>query len=65
MATTQLFDEEYTVPFERCLSRFHEKLNHVSCSDLRRDGFLVIDNILGAGWALALLQELRWIHNHG
>lgn len=59
------FDEKYAVPFERCLSRFREHLNSARCSDLRKDGFVVIDGMLGQGWALALLQEMRWLHNHG
>lgn len=59
------FDGKYTVPFERCLSRFREQLNSARCRDLQEDGFVVIDGMLGRGWALALLQEMRWLHTHG
>lgn len=66
MGTTQLnFDEEYPEAFDRCLCRFQEQLTPTRCSNLRRDGFVVIDNFLGRGWALALLQEMRWLHKNG
>lgn len=59
------FDEEYLEPFDRCLARFQEQLTPTRCGDLRRDGFVVIDDFLGRGWALALLQEMRWLHKNG
>lgn len=60
-----MFDEEYEEPFERCLTRFRDQLTQTRCNDLRRDGHVVIDNFLGRGWALALLQEMRWLNKNG
>lgn len=60
-----MFNEEYGEPFERCLTRFRDELTPTRSNDLRRDGYVVIDNFLGRGWALALLQEMRWLNKHG
>lgn len=59
------FDEQYQEPFDRSLARFREQLTPTRCGNLKRDGFIVIDDFLGRGWALALLQEMRWLHKHG
>lgn len=59
------FDEDYDAPFERSFLRFREQLNSMRCNDLRREGFVVIDNFLGEGWARALLQEMRWLNKQG
>lgn len=59
------FDEVYGEPFERCLTRFRDQLTPTRLRDLKRDGRVVIDNFLGRGWALALLQEMRWLHGQG
>lgn len=59
------FDEVYREPFERCLTRFRDQLTPTRLRDLKRDGRVVIDNFLGRGWALALLQEIRWLHGQG
>lgn len=59
------FNEEYLEPFERCLSRFRDQLTSARCANLRKNGYVVIDNFLGRGWALALLQEMKWLHRHG
>lgn len=59
------FSEEYTVPFDRRIARFHEQLTPSRCDALRRDGFVVIDDFLGRGWALALLQEMSWLNREG
>ncbi|CAM9593023.1 unnamed protein product [Ascophyllum nodosum] len=59
------FDEEYEEPFERCASRFWEKLDTERCAHLRKEGFLVIDDFLGRGWSRALLQETQWVHKNG
>ncbi|CAB1120253.1 unnamed protein product [Ectocarpus sp. CCAP 1310/34] len=59
------FDEVYREPFERCLTRFRDQLIPTRLRDLQRDGRVVIDNFLGRGWALALLQEMRWLHGQG
>lgn len=59
------FDEEYHHSFDRRVGRFREQMTAERCSDLRRDGFVVIDNFLGKGWALALLQEMRWLNKKG
>lgn len=61
----ETFDEEYREPFDRCFARFREQLNPARCADLRKHDFVVIDDFLGRGWALALLQEMRWLHEHG
>jgi hypothetical protein len=58
------FDESYKVPFERNFDRFREKIGEEQCSSLQREGFVVIDNFLGDGWARALLQELQWLERN-
>lgn len=65
MLQEKKFDEEYREPFDRCLGRFREQITPARCDRLRQDGFVIIDNFLGPGWALALLQEMRWLHKHG
>lgn len=62
---SSMFDEEYQEPFARCLTRFRDQLTPTRCDDLRRDSYVVIDNFLGRGWALALLQEMRWLNEQG
>ena len=59
------FEEEYREPFERCLSRFREKLTPELCKELRSEGHVVINDFLGRGWAMALLQEMQWLHKNG
>lgn len=59
------FDEEYDEPFERCLDRFSDQLTPKRVGELQRDGHVVIDNFLGDGWALALLQEMKWLEKNG
>ena len=59
------FDEQYHQPFERCLGRFTDKLTPERARQLARDGHVVIDNFLGDGWSLALLQEMKWLEKHG
>lgn len=59
------FNEEYPEPFERCISRFQDQLTSTRCGNLRKNGYVVIDNFLGRSWALALLQEMKWLHRKG
>lgn len=62
--TQPKFEEEYREPFERCLSRFQEQLTPERCGELRREGHVVINDFLGRGWAMALLQEMQWLHKN-
>ncbi|CAM9626654.1 unnamed protein product, partial [Heterosigma akashiwo] len=59
------FDENYAYEFDANYEVFDEKFDAKVAHDLMEDGYSVIDNFLGFEWAMALRQELQWLHQKG
>ncbi|KAF0697871.1 Aste57867_11454 [Aphanomyces stellatus] len=51
----------YPLPFARATPTFADRITAASCDELMDQGYTVIDNFLGSGWAHALLAEIKYL----
>ncbi|TMW61301.1 hypothetical protein Poli38472_013764 [Pythium oligandrum] len=58
------FPGEYALPFERDYERLRTKITADKCAELKENGYVVIDDCFGRGWASALLQEMQWLNQN-
>jgi len=48
----------------RDFTRFKKVITEAHLQKLNEDGFTIIDNFLGEGWAHAILAEMKWLHKY-
>ncbi|KAH7487897.1 hypothetical protein KRP22_013402 [Phytophthora ramorum] len=58
------FPGKYKEPFTRDYERLQRKITTEACAELDEKGYVVIDDCFGRGWASALLQEMKWLHEN-
>lgn len=56
------FPGTYSLPFTRDDARLRSKITAKACAQLQEQGYVVIDDCFGRGWATALLDEMKWLH---
>ncbi|OQR82869.1 hypothetical protein ACHHYP_15381 [Achlya hypogyna] len=52
---------QYPMSFKRDPATFYDKITSSVCDELLENGYVVVDNFLGRGWAEALLAEVKWL----
>ncbi|KAJ0406315.1 hypothetical protein ATCC90586_007353 [Pythium insidiosum] len=62
MSTAPSFSGQYSEPFTRDPARLQQKITAQVCAELRENGYVVVDDCFGHGWANALLDEMKWLH---
>lgn len=65
MVSEGSFPGPYSQPFKRDYGRLREKITAATCTTLQEQGYVVVDECFGRGWAGALLDEMKWLHAHG
>lgn len=56
------FPGAYSAPFTTDYARLRAKITRSTCATLQEDGYIVLDDCFGHGWANALLDEMKWLH---
>ncbi|TYZ57589.1 hypothetical protein PybrP1_013210 [[Pythium] brassicae (nom. inval.)] len=65
MVSDDSFPGVYSQPFKRDYARLREKITAATCTALQEQGYVVLDDCFGHGWAGALLDEMKWLHARG
>lgn len=60
--TSDAFPGKYSEPFTRDYARLRTKITRETCATLQEQGYVVLDECFGHGWATALLDEMKWLH---
>uniref|UniRef100_A0A7S1J8X9 Fe2OG dioxygenase domain-containing protein n=1 Tax=Eutreptiella gymnastica TaxID=73025 RepID=A0A7S1J8X9_9EUGL len=58
----EYFPGQYPLPYSRNFQRFETSITEEHIDGLDRNGFAVVDNFLGTGWATAILTEMQWLY---
>ncbi|DAZ96976.1 TPA: hypothetical protein N0F65_012108 [Lagenidium giganteum] len=59
------FPGTYSEAFTRDHARLASKITKSVCDELQEQGYVVVDDCFGHGWARAFLDEMQWLHAQG